>query len=85
MERVSVRHGARIRLSGELRNEQLDALRSEIEGGGPHVTLDLNELNLVDIEAVRFLNTCGAQGVKIVNRSPYIREWMYQERNQKND
>jgi len=85
MERVSVRHGARIRLSGELRNEQLDALRSEIEGGGPHVTLDLNELNLVDIDAVRFLNACCAQGVKVLNCSLYIREWMYLERKQKKD
>jgi hypothetical protein len=85
MERVSVRHGVRIWLSGELRNQQLDALRSEIEGGGPHVTLDLTELNLVDIDAVRFLNTCGARGVKVVNCSPYIREWMYRERNQEKD
>ena len=85
MERFSVGRGIRIRLSGELRNEQLNDLRTEILGGGPQVTLDLDELNLVDIDAVRFLNACGAQGVKIVNRSPYIREWMYRERNQKND
>jgi hypothetical protein len=85
IERFSVRSGTRIRLSGELRNEQLSDLRREIERGGPAVTLDLNELNLVDIDAVRFLNACGAQGVKVVNCSPYIREWMYQERKQKKD
>jgi len=85
MECFSVRRGTRIRLSGELRIEQLHNLRTEIQRGGPQVTLDLDELNLVDLDAVRFLNACGAQGVKIVNRSPYIREWMYRERNQKND
>jgi hypothetical protein len=85
MERLSVKRGTRIRLSGELRNEQLNDLRTEIERGGPQVTLDLDELNLLDIDAVRFLNACGAQGVKIVNRSPYVREWMYRERNHKND
>jgi hypothetical protein len=83
MDCLPVRHGTRIRLSGELRNEQLDDLRSEIERGGPQVTLDLDELNLVDIDAVRFLNICGAQGVRIVNCSPYIREWMYREQKQK--
>ena len=85
IERFSVGRGTRIRLSGELRNEQLNNLRTEIERGGPPVTLDLDELNLVDIDAVRFLNACDAQGVNIVNCSPYIREWMYQERKQKKD
>jgi len=85
MERSSVGRGTRIRLSGELRNEQLNDLRTEIERGGPQVTLDLDELNLVDIDAVRFLNACCAQGVKVVNRSLYIREWMYRERRQKKD
>ena len=85
MERLSVRRGTRIRLIGELRNEQLNDLRTEIERGGPQVTLDLDELNLVDIDAVRFLNACCAQGVKVVNCSLYIREWMYLERKQKKD
>jgi hypothetical protein len=49
------------------------------------VTLDLDELILVDVDAVRFLNACGAQGVKVVNCSRYLREWMHRERNQKND
>ena len=83
MECFSLRRGTRIRLSGELRNEQLNDLRAEIECVGPEVTLDLDELNLVDVAAVRFLNACGAQGLKIVNCSPYIREWMYRERKQK--
>src|SRR5215470_14951124 len=85
MERFSVRRGTRIRLSGELRNEQLNDLRTEIERGGPQVTLDLDERDIVDIDAVRFLNACDAQGVKVVNCCPYIREWMHLERKQKKD
>jgi hypothetical protein len=80
MERFLVNHRTRIRLSGELRNEQLNDLRTEIELVGPQVTLDLDELNLVDIDAVHFLNACEAQGVKTLNVSSFIREWMYQER-----
>ena len=85
MEHFSVKRGTRIRLSGELRNEQLNDLRTEMECLGPQVTLDLDELNLVDIDAVRFLNTCVAQGVKVVNCCRYIQEWMYLERKQKKD
>jgi hypothetical protein len=83
MECFSLRRGTRIRLCGELRNEQLNDLRTEIQRGGPQVTLDLDELNLVDIDAVRFLNACSAHGVRVINSSPYIREWMYRERKQK--
>jgi hypothetical protein len=70
----------RICLSGQLRSEQIDQLKSEVERGGPSVTLDLEELDLVDIEGVRFLNACESAGVSIVNCSAYIREWMVQER-----
>jgi hypothetical protein len=32
---------------------------------------------------VRFLNKCEAEGVRLVNCSPYIREWMSRERNRR--
>ena len=83
MERFSVRRGTRLRLSGELRIEQLNDLRSEIERARPQVTLDLDELNLVDLDAVRFLNAIAAQGVKVANCSPYIRAWMCRERSRR--
>lgn len=40
------------------------------------VTLDLEELRLVDREAVRFLAACEARGIKLKNCPPYIREWI---------
>ena len=77
---VAGKREIRICLSGQLRSEHLDQLKSEVERGGPSVTLDLEELDLVDIEGVRFLNACESAGVAILNCSPYIREWMLQER-----
>lgn len=73
-------YGTGIRLSGELRCEQLSDVRNEIECDGQQVTLDLGELDLVDVHAVRFLNACEARNVKVINCAPYIREWMFQER-----
>lgn len=80
IERSAEKRGTRIRLSGEFRSEQLDDVRAEIGHGGPRVTLDLDEVDLVDIDAVRFLQTCEGRGVEVVNCSAYIREWMNQER-----
>jgi hypothetical protein len=44
------------------------------------VVLDLEEIDLVDIDGIRWLNVCQAQGVRVENCARYIREWMLQER-----
>jgi hypothetical protein len=80
IERISGKRRTRIRLSGEVRAEHLDQLKAEIEPAGPRVALDLEEVDLVDIEAVRFLNVCMAEGISVQHCSPYIREWMFRER-----
>ena len=70
----------RLRLCGQLRCEHLDQLKAEIEACGTPVVLDLEELDLVDIEAVRFLNECEAKGITLQRCSAFIREWMSRER-----
>ena len=80
IERLSGKRRTRIRLSGAFRSEHLDQVRAEIEGGGPRVALDLEEVDLVDVEGVRFLNACEAEGISVLHCSPYIREWMSRER-----
>jgi hypothetical protein len=74
------RSKGRIRLSGELRFGDLDQVQTEIERCESPVVLDLEELDLIDLEGVRFLNACEAKGISILRYSPYIREWMLQER-----
>ena len=44
------------------------------------IVLDLEEVTLVDVEVVRFLGICQANGVELVNSPPYIREWVFRER-----
>ena len=68
-----------LRLIGRLESECLGVLKEQIEHSGPQVVLDLAELELVDVEVVRFLNACQNEGVEIANGSPYIREWMLRE------
>ncbi len=80
IERIPGKRRTRIRLCGEFRSEHLDQVKAEIERGGPRVALDLEEMDLVDVEGVRFFNTCEADGISVMHCSPYIREWMSRER-----
>jgi hypothetical protein len=82
IKRIARKRETRICLSGQLRSEHIGQVKSEIERGGPRVALDLGEVDLVDIDAVRFLDVCESAGVSILHCSPYIREWMLQERSQ---
>jgi hypothetical protein len=68
-----------LRLIGRLESACLGELQKQIEHSDPQVVLDLAELELVDVEAVRFLNACQSGGAGIANSSPYIREWMLRE------
>jgi ABC-type transporter Mla MlaB component len=80
IKRMCEEHGTRICLSGELRCPHLAAVRAEIEQAAQPATLDLDEIDIVDIEGVCLLNECQAQGIQVVNCSRYIREWMLQEK-----
>jgi hypothetical protein len=80
VERIFGEGRTRIRLSGQLRSEYLDQLKSDIERCSCPLALDLEEVDLVDIDAIRFLNECETAGVAVVRCSPYIKEWMLRER-----
>src|SRR5207247_4639427 len=80
IERIFGRRRTRIRLCGEFRTEHIDQVKAELRSGGPRVVLDLDEVDLVDIECIRFLNACESTGISVLHCSPYIREWMVRER-----
>ena len=70
----------RVRLSGDFRSEQVHQVKAELDRCQSPVALDLEEVSLVDAEAIRFLNSCEAAGVSVQHCSAYIRAWMSQER-----
>jgi len=80
IERYSDGRCTTIRLIGWLRAEHLDELEKQIKGGGSQIALDLEEVNLVDVQSVRFLGTCEEQGISLRNCSPYINDWIAKER-----
>ena len=68
-----------IRLIGRLRSEHLQELKEQLASAGSRVKLDLDEVTLVDVDVVRFLGACQAEGTEVLRCSPYIREWMSRE------
>jgi anti-anti-sigma regulatory factor len=69
-----------IRLIGRMRAEHLEELEKQIRESEPAVTLDLEEVTLIDVESIRFLGTCEELGATLLNCSPYIRDWIGKER-----
>jgi hypothetical protein len=63
-----------------MRAEHLPDLEKQIRDSESKAVLDLEELDLVDVEAVRFLGMCEIQGVTLLNCSAYIRDWIGKER-----
>jgi len=72
-------------LSGRIKASRVDELQKLLESEADHhsLVLDLKEVKLVDRDAVSFLASCEAKGVRIANCPAYIREWIEQEAAQK--
>lgn len=68
-----------LRLSGRMQSEHVEQLKAEMERVNA-VVLDLEEVKLVDQDAVRFLGMCEAKGTELRHCSPYIREWILKEK-----
>src|SRR5260370_1440005 len=81
IEKTVDRRGTTVRLIGRVRAEDLLEVARQLEPRGPGDVLELDEVTLVDVDVVRFLNRCELEGLRLVNCPPYIHEWMSRERN----
>ena len=72
------------RVSGRLEADNLDLLSALLaaEPAGRAFALDLEDLVLVDQDAVRFLMVCETDGIVLRNCPPYIGAWLAREREQ---
>jgi hypothetical protein len=71
--------GTNLRLSGRIRSTDIENIRAAMKGKAERIVLDLEEVTLVDLEVIRFLGVSEADGVELVNCSPYIRDWISRE------
>jgi hypothetical protein len=73
IEKVVDMRGTIVSLIGRVRAEDLPEVARQLEDSGPGAVLQLDEVTLVDVDVVRFLNRCEAEGVRLADCSPYIR------------
>ena len=71
--------GTTIRLIGHMRAEHLEPVRAEIATSRVPTALDLDEVTLADVDAVRFLVAAEREGIVLRHCAPFIREWMARE------
>jgi len=62
IERNSHGGGTRTRLVGHFQSEDIGELKKQFQDNGPQLVLDLKEVMVVDVEVVRFLVACKADG-----------------------
>ncbi len=79
LERSSDGERTTIRLIGRVRSAHLGEITNQMGMGGPKVTLDLEEVTVVDVDVVRFLGECESEGTELLHCPAYVREWISRE------
>jgi len=69
-----------LRLSGRMESEQVQELKAQIGGSRHGIVLDLEQVRLVDLDAVHFLAVCERKGIELRHCPPYVRQWILSEK-----
>jgi hypothetical protein len=69
-----------LRLIGRVRSDCIEELRQRVQNHASLTVLDLEAVDLVDLQSVRFLCDCQDQQIELRNCAPYILEWIRRER-----
>jgi hypothetical protein len=79
----SSNEGVVFALTGRIEIEDITELKRlfGVEETGCLLTLDLENVTLVDREGVGFLARCEADGIKLKNCPAYIRVWIDRDKN----
>ena len=69
-------------LSGRVETQAIAELRRlfGLQTDCRDIVLDLKEVRLISRDVMAFLARCEADGVKLENCTPYIREWIEREK-----
>jgi predicted metal-binding protein len=69
-------------LSGQIETQAIAELRRliKLQTDCRDIVLDLKDVTVVNRDVMRFFVSCEADGMKLENCAPYIREWMEREK-----
>ena len=78
----SVSRGVVFSLSGRIEIEDVAELQRilDLEAVEQGIALDLQDVTIVDRDALQFLTRCEADGIKLKNCPAYVRKWIDAER-----
>ena len=65
-----------LRLIGRITSDEVQELKGRIGDASEAVTLDLEQVRLVDLDAARFLAAAERGGVELRGLPPYVRRWL---------
>lgn len=78
VDRYATGQGIVLRISGRITGEDLEVLRRALEEGSV-VAVELAEVEVVDLDAVKFLAVSESNGIELRRCPAYIREWVTRE------
>ena len=67
-------------LIGRITSPEVQQLKAEIAEARSRVTLDLQQVWLVDLDAVHFLAAAERHGIHLRQLPQYVHEWILQEK-----
>jgi len=79
IENVRSDSGTTFMLSGRITSPEVQDLKARVAEETNSVALDLQQVRLVDLDAVRFLAAAERRGVELRNLPRYVREWIFIE------
>ena len=67
-------------LAGGISSAEVQHLKAQFADAGDPAALDLRQLRLVDLDAVRFLAAAERRGIELRHIPNYVREWIQIEK-----
>jgi len=80
IERVRGDTGTTLVLIGRITSPDVQDLKARVAEEPPPVALDLQQVRLVDLDAVHFLAVAERSGVELRHLPRFVREWIVVER-----
>jgi hypothetical protein len=80
IEQVRSDSGTVFLLIGRITSPDVQDLKAQVAEEPNPVALDLQQVRLVDLDAVHFLAAAERSGVELLNLPQYVREWISVEK-----
>ena len=79
IEQISNNSHRVLKLAGKIESDGVQMLKTFMEDAEESFALDLDQVQLVNLDAVRFLATLEKRGIELRNCRPHVRAWISAE------